>query len=370
MAASSATRSRAPTRTAWRVELVKGARLLRRGDGEGARACFARAHALKPDQPEPALALGREEWKRGRLVEAEALLRLAWRARPGWPLAAAALARVLTERGITNEARAILAQGFKAGRATAALWLVLGELELADDHPERAATAFEQARSVGARPHTVQAGLARVENLRGIALTDAKRQTEAAFAFKRAADLDPTWAPPHVNLGALLQQLSRTRGARDRYRHALELDPRNGIAHFNLGLLSLGDRDLAGAQRSFAAALAADPPHPRARQELALVHAERGDYGCATKLLEEELRVTRRADASVYANLGLAYAKSGDRHSAEAALRQALALEHRHAHALANLAALCAADGRYLEAAALLRRAPEDGNSSSSPASK
>jgi Flp pilus assembly protein TadD len=370
MAASSPTRSRAPARTGWRAELVKGARLLRRGDEEGARACFARAHALEPNQPEPALALGREEWKRGRVVEAETLLRLAWEARPGWPLAAAALARVLIERGTTTEARAVLEQGFASSRASAALWLVRGELELAEDRPEPATAAFERARDLGARLRAVNAGLARAENLRAIALTDQRRPTEAAFAFKRAADLDPRWAPPHINLGALLHQLGRTRSAREHYRRALEIDPRNGIAHFNLGLLCRSENDLAGAQRCFTAALRADPPHPHGRRELALVCAERGDHACAVALLEEELRVTRRADASVYANLGLAYAKNGERASAEAALRQALTIDQRHAHALTNLAALCAADGRYLEAAALLRRAREHGNSPSAPASK
>jgi Flp pilus assembly protein TadD len=352
------------------VELVKGTLLLRRGDAEGARACFARAHALKPDQPEPALALGREEWKRGRLGEAEYLLRLAWEKRPRWPVASASLARVLIERDSTSEARAVLGHALEHAQASAALWVVLGELELAVDDQEAATRAFDRARQLGAPPHVVDAGLARVENARGVALSDAGHATEAAFAFKRAADLDRRWAPPHVNLGALLQQMGKARGAREHYRRALELDPRNGVAHFNVGLLFRAAGDLPGAQRAFGEALRADPPHAHARRELALVCAERGDYGLAAALLEEELRVTRRPDATVYANLGLAYARQGERESAEAALRQALVLDRRHANALMNLAALCAADGRYMEAAALLRRAREPGNSAGPPASK
>jgi len=351
-------RSRASKRRpAWRSELYRGARLLREGRGEGARACFARAHAMAPEEAEPALALGREEWKLGRVVEAESLLRQAWRTRRGWPLAGAALARVLVERAALDEARAVLGEAMAGAPRSAALLLVLGELELAEDRTEAAAAAFAEARSSGAPARAVDAGLARAENARGVALSAAGRVTEAIFAFKRASDLDPRWAPPHVNLGALFQTLGRGRSAREHYRRGLELDGRNGIAHFNLGLLSRSERDLVGAQRAFADALRADPPHPHARRQLALVYAERGDHAQAIALLEEELRVTRRPDASVYANLGLAYAKKGERESAEAALRQAITIDRRHAHALTNLAALCASDGRWVEAATLLRRA-------------
>src|SRR4051812_28312206 len=169
MAVSSVSRTRSPVEPGWRGELVKGTRLLRQGDADGARACFARAHALKPDQPEPALALGREEWKRGRLVEAECLLRLAWEGRPGWPLAAAALARVLIERGSPSEARTVLEQALKGANRSAALWVVLGELELAVESPEAATRAFRMARRLGAPTRVIDAGLARVENARGVA---------------------------------------------------------------------------------------------------------------------------------------------------------------------------------------------------------
>jgi len=129
------------------------------------------------------------------------------------------------------------------------------------------------------------------------------------------------------------------------------------MAHFNLGLLARDEGDLREAARAFALALAASPPHAHARRELALVHAERGDFARAIALFEEELRGTRRPDASIYANLGLAYVQHGERELGEAALRQALKLDERHPNALANLAKLLAGDGRYLEAATLVRRA-------------
>jgi len=84
----------------------------------------------------------------------------------------------------------------------------------------------------------------------------------------------------------------------------------------------------------------ADPPHPEARRELALLHAERGEYRKAAELFEEELRATRKPDPTVYANLGLARAKAGEFERAEAALLQTLQHDEHHTSALANLAVL------------------------------
>jgi Flp pilus assembly protein TadD len=172
-----------------------------------------------------------------------------------------------------------------------------------------------------------------------------------------------------VNLGALLQRLGRPAAARVQLLKALSLDERNGAAHFNLGLLCRVEGDLRGAQRAFAAALGCDPPHPRARRELAVACAEHGELDRAISLFEAELREGCPPDASIYANLGLAYARRGDRTTAEGALRHALRLRPRHRGALQNLAAVYSAQGRWLEAAALLRRLHDSGNSDPLPAS-
>jgi Flp pilus assembly protein TadD len=142
------------------------------------------------------------------------------------------------------------------------------------------------------------------------------------------------------------------------------------VAHFNLGLLWVERGQLERAERAFAAALAGRPPHPRARRELALTLAQRGEYRRAITLFEEELRAERRADPALFANLGLAYARAGEPERAEAALRQALHLEPEQPDALGNLAALYAQRGRWVEAAALYARARARGNFSAPPASK
>jgi Flp pilus assembly protein TadD len=332
-------------RSLWREELERGSSLLRAGKYEPARARFMRAHALAPEQAEPALALGRLEWRLGHLADAERFLRLAYRARPDWPLAAAALARLYFASDDPRRRRAgarVLGEARRRTPDHPALLVVVGEQALERGRPKAARQAFVAARAVGADPEVVRTGLSRAENAIGLSLATARRTTEAAFAFKRAADLDATWSSPHVNLGTLLQRLGRLSPARTQYERALELEPGNPTAHFNLGLLHRQSGDLGAAERAFAAALDAEPPHPHSRRELALTLADRGRLDRAVALFEEELQLVP-SDASAVSNL-------------REALRR-LAQEHATA-------------GRLLEGAACLRRAKELGNLAGPPASK
>jgi Tfp pilus assembly protein PilF len=176
-----------------------------------------------------------------------------------------------------------------------------------------------------------------------------------------------------VNLGAVFARLGRHAHARAQYRRALAIDGDHAAAHFNLGLSLRETGDLDGAERAFtrAAAPSRSAPHPRASLELGLLAAERGDYPRAAEQLERAVAVSASgADASLYANLGLARLRAGDRHGAREALERALELDPSHPYALTHLAQLRAGDGRYDEAAELLRRARARGNSDDGPASK
>jgi Flp pilus assembly protein TadD len=113
-----------------------------------------------------------------------------------------------------------------------------------------------------------------------------------------------------------------------------------------------------------------EPPHPLARRELALTIAEQGDFGRAVELFEHELRATRRPDATLYTNLGLAHARAGHVALAEAAFKQALVLDPKHRPALDNLAALYQLEGRLDEAEVLGRAARDLGNPGEPPLSK
>jgi tetratricopeptide (TPR) repeat protein len=310
----------------WRAELARGRELDLAGDRDGAAAAFARAHRLAPAEAEPAFALARAEERGGRVREAERLHRIALAARPAWPLPAVALARLVAARAQPTleaaiaEARRVLAAPRSAHPTHVLLDVVEAELLLDEDRADEAKLLLSAARRRGA-PHVVDLALARAENRIGMALASGGRSDEAAFAFKRACDLDAGWAAPRANLGALWQRLGRPQRALDQYRRALALDPGHGLASFNLGTLLRERGDLAGAARAFRAAMAAQPPHRDARVELALVLADGGDDVRAIALLEEELRVGR-PDGATLRNLAKLYARGGR-------LIEAAALLHR-----------------------------------------
>ena len=328
----------------WRAELQRGAELLRAGDSTGAHASFARAHALAPKEAEPAFALGRLEWRRGRTAEAERLLRLAYGMRYDWPLAAAALSRVLIDRGALKEAKKILAAARQRDARHPALLVVSGEWALAADRFAEARTLFIAAENEGAAPMVTRAGLSRAENARGLVLAKRGRRTEAAFALKRASDLDPSWAGPLINLGTVLHRLGQREAARTRYQDALRIEPTHPTAHFNLGLLEreLGELTLAAA--SFARALAATPPHPKARRELALTLVGLGNSPAQPISFDEESRGRGAEHAATFANLGLASLRAGQRMRAEMAFRRALELAPHHRAAARELTALLDAE--------------------------
>jgi protein O-GlcNAc transferase len=367
-------RSGDTVRSLWRAELARGRDLDLAGDADGARAAYARAQAMAPNEAEPAWALARCEDRLGRTDEAERLYRVALAARPEWPLAAIALARLVLTRGQPTaaaaiaEARRVLAPARAAHPKHVLLTVVEAELLVEEGRPADAKLLLRELGSDGEAAPVVAMAFARAENAAGIALSGEGRHDEAVFAFKRACDLDPGWAPPRANLGALWQRLGKRKQALEQYEKALQIDRHHGLSWFNMGLLLRESADLDGAGRAFAAALTADPPLPAARIELALTLSDRGEHRRAIELLEEAIRAGNDQPAVLWTNLGVACVRAGNDARAEEAFREALACHPDHLAALRNLAHLYARLGRLVDAAAMLRRA--EGNSGEPPASK
>ena len=283
---------------AWRSELRRGLERLHAGDFAGAEQHFERAHARAPGRPEVCVALGRERLRRGRVEEAEALLRTAWTTDPSLVSAAASLARclgVFAKRGA--EALVILDDAEGRHGRDPGLLVVRSEVLLEERRVPEARVAAQAALAAAAskggeratRPNAATAAaelaLARVHNAEGLELARAGRDDEALFAFKRAIDLDGDWAAPVVNLGAAFARLGRGARARSAWERALIIDPENAAARRNLAddrvqtaTLLEGEEDLEGAARQLAAALAVDPGHALAHARLALLYARQGRY--------------------------------------------------------------------------------------------
>jgi tetratricopeptide (TPR) repeat protein len=355
----------------WRIELARGLRSLASGDFEAAEARFVRAHRHAPDRPEVCFALGRERFRQGNLVEAETLLRAAWGERK-LAVAAGALARCLSSAGRRPEAFAVLDDALEALGEVAPLLVVRADLHLDAEDVTAARACLDRAteivdrgageakllgkRAGAATRDAIATGHARAHNLDGIALGKAGRTEEALFAFKRAFDLEPAWAGPLVNMGAVFARLGRTARARACYERALVMDPTNVVARYNVALAARERGDLDRALADYRRVLELDDDYPGVRLALAEVLIERGQPAPAAALLEEQLsRVP--GDVTVLYHLGVACELLGDETRAEARLREALVADEEHIPALCRLAGVLGRRGQVIAAAELVRRA-------------
>ena len=137
-------------------------------------------------------------------------------------------------------------------------------------------------------------GLARTYNLEGINLSNAGELQRAAFAFKRAADLDPAWSAPCVNMGVVLGRLGKPSKAISAYHAALRRDPHNPVAYYNMGSAHHELGELPKAVRAVETLLSICPRYPQARLALANTLIDLGQHDRAIALLLEEIDRRRR----------------------------------------------------------------------------
>ena len=124
-----------------------------------------------------------------------------------------------------------------------------------------------------------------------------------------------------------------------------------GRQHFERG-------DLPAAQAAYEEVLRHAPRHANARNGLAVLHAQRGEYDAAIaqwQALIQEMGMARPQHAYLFSNLGHAYSLSGRDAQALIALEQACLLDPLNALAWRHLAVVLERLGQH-ERAALMRR--------------
>lgn len=346
-----------PLSRRWRLLLNQGARCLEDGDYRGASRAFEQALEHGPDEPQVLLAAGRERMRQGRYDAAEPLLYRAVEALPESTAAAAALARLLgLHQGKPKEAYQVLHAALDRVEEPAPLHVIRGELLLEEGAFADARAAFGQALDDPTSTESARIGLARTYNIEGISLSEQGQCEPALFAFKRAADLEPGWSGPYVNMGVVLSRLGKRGRAMDAYAAALERDPTNPVALFNLGTAQHESGLHGEAVRTYEELLMLAPDYPHVRGALANVLGEMKDFDRAIALLLEELEIDGRC-VSCWTSLGLAYVCTGNTERGEQCLQRALELDPRYFNAIHNLAALYVTQRRYDEAERVLREA-------------
>jgi tetratricopeptide (TPR) repeat protein len=193
--------------------------------------------------------------------------------------------------------------------------------------------------------------------MRGELLLALGRAAEALPLLQRCAELDPTLARLHFQLGTALQATDDRAGALTAFAHEIERtdDARvKVLAHLNRSLLFERDANWSAAAAEIEAALAIEPTRLEAYGDLASVYLEADRPDDAARALEAGLAAGFRS-AGHYYGLGSRYLKNREYEAASRAFRSALDAEPSHAESARNLAVALDGLGREAEALELYR---------------
>jgi len=137
---------------------------------------------------------------------------------------------------------------------------------------------------------------------RGVALEeDPLTADDAIECYKKVLQLDPTYAPAHINLGTLYYNYSDYALAEDHYRRAIESDPRYALAYFDLGNVLDETQRLAEAIAAYKSALQLAPTYADAHYNLALAYERSGQPRLAIKHWRAYLNLDAQGPWAVHA---------------------------------------------------------------------
>jgi TolB-like protein/Flp pilus assembly protein TadD len=151
---------------------------------------------------------------------------------------------------------------------------------------------------------------------------------KAEQEFKRAIELDPSYATAYQFYALLLATMGRQEEAIAMVKRAQELDPLSLIINAALGRQLYLARRYGQASEQFRKALELDPKFSMAHYRLGQVYLEQGSYEEAIAEFSEARTISRDGPHEL-SGLGHAYAVSGRRGRAEEILAELMELSKR-----------------------------------------
>ena len=139
----------------------------------------------------------------------------------------------------------------------------------------------------------------------GVALLEQYKHKEAADAFKRALQLDPTLTMARINLGIALFNLPDLPAAQRELQSAATTAPTAPQPQYVLGLLAKLQNKPAEAIAAFQKVLAIDPQDVGANVNLGQLYAQQRKYAEAVTVLRTALAAEPYNTTALY-NLGTA----------------------------------------------------------------
>ena len=298
------------------AHLALGEMLLRIGEFDGARDEFDKALRIDSRSAGAHEGMALINLQQGRFDLAAAEFRQALAIRPSYIDAEKGLARALSSQHKWTEAaaslRKVVAVNPDASEEASALGTALANL----GDKAGAAEQFARARELSNRELTLLR--AKGDSNWGISLRNEGKLQEAAAAFKRAIEDDPTFCDAHDDLGEVLWMQKDLAGALQEFQSAVRCDPNSAMARGNLGsALLYFSHDVESALEQLRAASSLNPGLTLAHLNLGKAFAAKQDFSAAENELHSALALDPTS-AAAHMNLGLVLAAKDGRLSPDA----------------------------------------------------
>jgi len=128
-------------------------------------------------------------------------------------------------------------------------------------------------------------------NIANILLME-ENHDEALKAFRKAIELNPTFAAPYANMGVIREKQGRYDESIELNRKAISIDPEFGKAYFNIGRAYIAKKHFVSAERALARAIELDPKNADVRFHMAIVMFRTGRGTEAVDQLREVIRIS------------------------------------------------------------------------------
>src|SRR5215213_5890924 len=183
----------------------------------------------------------------------------------------------------------------------------------------------------------------------GVALLEQFKHKEAADAFRRALQLEPTLALARINLGIALFNIPDLPAAQKELQAAIALAPSAPQPHYLLGLAAKTQNKPEEAIAAFQKVLAVDPNDVGANVNLGQLYAQQRKYPEAIAALRLAIAAEPYNATALY-NLGTSLIRSGQREEGQKVIAQFQELRQRGTGT--TLGTNYLEQGRYAEAVA------------------
>src|ERR1044072_7481200 len=190
----------------------------------------------------------------------------------------------------------------------------------------------------------------------GVALLEQFKYKEAADAFRRALQIEPSLALARINLGIALFNVPDLPAAQKELQAAIALAPSAPQPHYVLGLLAKTQNRPEEAIAAFQKVLSIDKDDVGANVNLGQLYAQQRKYPEAIAVLRTGLAAEPYNATALY-NLGTSLIRAGQREEGQKVVAQFQELRQRGTGT--TLGANYLEQGRYAEAIASTGAEPE-----------